>query len=286
MNSSKNNIWFWAFVLPALTFLILIIVLPFIMGLVYSVTDWNGVAAADGTKLSFVGLSHYKDILSDERFLRSFLFTSVFAVIAIVIINVLALGLALIVTQPLKYSNALRTIFFMPNLIGGLILGFIWQFIFISVFAQLGMPGWLSTTETGFWGIVILYTWQLSGYMMIIYIAYLQSISNEVIEATKIDGASPYQRFRYVIMPLIAPAFTVCMFMTLSNSFKLYDQNLSLTGGGPYHSTEMLAMNIYNTAFAENRMAYAQAKAVVFFVLVAFITLSQATYNKRKENNL
>ena len=178
----------------------------------------------------------------------------------------------------------------MPNLIGGLILGFIWQFVFISAFTAIGekvgikaLEGWLSTTKTGFWGLVILTAWQMSGYIMIIYIAHLESIPEDVLEAAKIDGATSFQRFRYIIFPLVAPAFTVSLFLTLSNSFKLYDQNLSLTGGAPYNSTQMVAMNIYNTAFVNNNMAFAQAKAVIFFIIIAIISLTQVYYNKKKE---
>ena len=178
----------------------------------------------------------------------------------------------------------------MPNLIGGLILGFIWQFIFINAFSAIGdvlnstgLKTWLSTPETGFWAMVIVMCWQMSGYVMVIYISYLQSVDDALLEASDLDGASAFQKFWHVKFPLIMPGFTVSLFMTLSNSFKLYDQNLSLTNGGPYKSTQMVAMNIYNTAFLENKMGYAQSKAVIFFLCVAIISLTQVYLTKRKE---
>lgn len=181
----------------------------------------------------------------------------------------------------------------MPNLIGGLILGFIWQFIFVNAFNSIGdllgiegLKGWLSTTETGFWGLVILTSWQWAGYIMIIYIAYLENIPTDLLEAAEIDGANSFQRFKNVIFPLVAPAFTVSMFLTVSHSFKIYDQNLSLTGGNPFNSTQMVAMEIYKTAFNENQMALAQSKGIVFLVIVAIVSLSQTYYNKKREVDL
>lgn len=279
---------FWLFITPVLLSLTLVVILPVVMGLFYSFTNWNGL---DFT--SFVGLSHYKRLFGDEQFLRSLWFTIKFSVASIILLNVIGLSLALLVTSKLKSRNILRTVFFMPNLIGGLILGFIWQFIFIRVFASIGeligvesLQVWLATPGTGFWGLVILTVWQMAGYIMIIYIAYLQGVPKELLESAEIDGATPFQKFRHVIFPLIAPAFTVTMFLTLSNSFKIYDQNLSLTGGGPYNSTQMVAMNIVDTAFSGNQMAYGQSKAIIFFLIVAVISLSQVYYNKKREVDL
>lgn len=279
---------FWLFITPVLLSLTLVVILPVVMGLFYSFTNWNGLNFT-----SFVGLSHYKRLLGDGQFLRSLWFTVKFSVASIILLNVIGLSLALLVTSKLKSRNILRTIFFMPNLIGGLILGFIWQFIFIRVFASIGeligvesLQVWLATPGTGFWGLVILTVWQMAGYIMIIYIAYLQGVPKELLESAEIDGATPFQKFRHVIFPLIAPAFTVTMFLTLSNSFKIYDQNLSLTGGGPYNSTQMVAMNIVDTAFSGNQMAYGQSKAIIFFLIVAVISLSQVYYNKKREVDL
>ncbi|WP_204954198.1 carbohydrate ABC transporter permease [Metabacillus crassostreae] len=280
-----KDLSYWLFLAPVLLALTLVIILPLLIGVYYSFTDWNGIKTG-----SFLGFENYIDAFKDEEFLNSLWFTTKFSVVSVFLTNIIGLGLALIVTTKIKSSKFLRTVFFMPNLIGGLILGFIWQFIFIKVFSGFGdmfgiesLKGWLSTTETGFWGLVILMSWQMSGYIMIIYIAYLEGLPSELLEASEIDGAGPFQRLRYIIFPLVAPAFTVSMFLTLSNSFKLYDQNLSLTAGGPYNSTQMVAMEIFKTAFGERDMAYAQAKAVVFFIIVAVIALTQVYINKKRE---
>ena len=225
----KNGLFFWLFLAPVVVALFMVVIVPLFYGIYYSFTNWDGINPAE-----FVGVKNYIALFSDPEFVNSLWFTTKFAVVSVILINVLGLGLALLVTQNLKGSNILRTIFFMPNLIGGLILGFIWQFVFIQGFEAIGnavgieaLKGWLSTTNTGFWGLVILTAWQMSGYIMIIYIAHLESIPEDLIEAAQIDGANVFQRFRHIVFPLVAPAFTVSMFLTLSNSFKLYDQNLS-----------------------------------------------------------
>nr|WP_314278141.1 sugar ABC transporter permease [uncultured Peptostreptococcus sp.] len=281
----KNGLFFWLFLAPVLIALVMVVIIPLLYGVYYSFTNWDGINTPQ-----FAGITNYMQLLGDESFRNALWFTTKFAVVSIVLINAIGLGLALLVTQKLKGSNLMRTVFFMPNLIGGLILGFIWQFVFIQGFDAIGqavgteaLQGWLSTTRTGFWGLVILTAWQMSGYIMIIYIAHLESIPEDLVEAAQIDGANVLQRFRHIIFPLVAPAFTVSMFLTLSNSFKLYDQNLSLTGGAPYNSTQMVAMNIYNTAFLENKMAYAQSKALIFFIIIAVISLTQVYYNKKRE---
>ncbi|UOQ46580.1 sugar ABC transporter permease [Gracilibacillus caseinilyticus] len=281
----NRDLSFWLFLTPVLLGLILVVIVPLIYGTIFSFTDWNGLSAT-----TFVGFEHYLNLLHDEEFIDAIVFTILFSGVSIILLNFLGLSLAILVTRQIKTNNMLRTIFFMPNLIGGLILGFIWQFIFISVFGDIGealqieaMQGWLSTTSTGFWGLVILTCWQMAGYIMIIYIAYLQNIPSELIEAAKIDGANSWQRFRNITFPLVAPAFTVSMFLTLSTSFKIYDQNLSLTNGGPFESTQMVAMEIVKTAFSANEMAYGQAKAVVFFIIVSIIALTQVYYNKKRE---
>lgn len=281
----KNGLFFWLFLAPVLIALIMVVVIPLLYGVYYSFTNWDGINTP-----VFAGITNYIQLLGDEGFRNALWFTTKFAVVSVILINAIGLGLALLVTQKLKGSNLMRTVFFMPNLIGGLILGFIWQFVFIQGFDAIGqavgtqaLQGWLSTTRTGFWGLVILTAWQMSGYIMIIYIAHLEGIPEDLVEAAQIDGANVFQRFRHIIFPLVAPAFTVSMFLTLSNSFKLYDQNLSLTGGAPYNSTQMVAMNIYNTAFLENKMAYAQSKALIFFIIIAVISLTQVYYNKKRE---
>ena len=281
----QKKTWFYMFSAPVVIALILVVILPFFYGIYYSFTEWNGVS-----KETFVGMSNYIKLMQDQEFWSAMWFTVKFSAVTIVLINAIGLGLALLVTNKFKGANLLRTIFFMPNLIGGLILGFIWQFIFINAFSALseifnspGLKTWLSTTETGFWAMVIVMCWQMSGYVMVIYISYLQGVDESLLEASDLDGASDFQKFWYVKFPLIMPGFTVSLFMTLSNAFKLYDQNLSLTNGGPYKSTQMISMNIYNTAFVENKMGYAQGKAVIFFLCVAIISLTQVYVTKRKE---
>lgn len=285
----RSKLMFWIFVGPILIAFLTVVVIPMIRGFYFSFTEWNGIS----NNVEMIGFENYKKALFDSEFRDSFIFTLKFSVVSVITINLMGFGLALLVTQGFKGSNIQRSIFFMPNLIGGLILGFVWQFIFIKAFDSIGnayniqfFQGWLSTTTTGFWGLVILMSWQMSGYMMIIYIAALQGIPASLIEASKIDGATGLQRLRHIIIPMVMPAFTVGIFLSLSNSFKLFDQNLALTNGGPYGSTEMLALNIYQTAFARNQLGYAQAKAVIFLLAVAAITLTQVYYTKSREVEL
>lgn len=283
----NTKFWFSVFVGPILIAFLLVVILPMFMGIYYSFTDWDGI----NNSPDIVGLSNYIEVLTnDPGFIDSFWFTVKFAIVSVITINLFGFLLALMVTRGLKHSNFLRSVFFMPNLIGGLILGFVWQFIFTKAFDAIGvalgidwLQGWLADPTTGFWGLVILMSWQMSGYMMIIYIAAIEGIPDSLMEAADIDGANTFQKIKNITLPLVAPAFTVGMFLSLSNSFKLYDQNLSLTGGGPYKSTEMLAMNIYNTAFKLNDFGLAQAKAVVFLIVVASFTLTQMYISKKRE---
>lgn len=282
----KRNLSFWYFVGPILFAYIVIQLIPLLVGIYYSFTNWNGI----NSSVKLIGLKNYISVFKDPGFGHAFLFTAKFTILTLIILNAIAFGLALLVTRESRISNVLRTIFFMPNLIGGLILGFIWQFIFTQVFASIGkllgiqwLQGWLSDGKTGLYGLVILTAWQMSGYLMIIYVASLQNIPPELVEAAQIDGANAWQRIKNIIIPLVRPAFTVSIFLTLSNSFKLYDQNLSLTAGGPSNSTEMLAMNIYNTAFSLNQMGLAQAKAVIFLLIVGAISLIQVYFSKKGE---
>lgn len=285
MNYNKKT--FCLFAGPIIIAFVMVLLIPLLIGVYYSFTDWNG--RMDQTP-DFIGLSNYITIIKDEGFRNAFIFTVKFTVVSVIVINIVGFGLALLVTKKLKISNFMRTIFFMPNLIGGLILGFIWQFIFMGVFQTIGeitgwtfFQGWLSNTNTGFWGLVIIMVWQMSGYLMIIYIAALQNIPKSLLEAADIDGANGWAKTRHIIFPMVAPAFTISMFLTLANSFKLFDQNLSLTNGGPGGSTEMLALNIYKTAYTFTNYGAAQAKAVVFFLLVASITMVQVYINKKRE---
>ncbi|CAH1224329.1 Melibiose/raffinose/stachyose import permease protein MelD [Paenibacillus auburnensis] len=276
------------FVGPAVLFFSVVMIIPFLMGMYYSFTDWNGVSG----NVSWVGIDNFKNIFTnDPDFWSSFWFTVRFTLLGVILTNVVGFFLAYLLTKPLKTRNMLRTIFFMPNVIGGLLLGFIWQFIFIKGFATLGdttgwsffnLP-WLGDATTGFWAIVIVFVWQSSGYLMVIYIASLSNVSKEVLEAADIDGASPFQVLRNIVVPLIMPAVTIGLFLAISWSFKMFDLNLSLTKGGPFKSTESVAMNIYNEAFLNNRYGLGTAKALLFFVIVAVITMIQVRVTKSKE---
>lgn len=285
-----NKSTFILFLLPVAVAFSAVVLIPMFLGIFYSFTDWNGI----GNSFHMVGLQNYITVLkSDTEFRNAFFFTLKFAIASVLVINILGFTLALLVQHASWLNSILRSIFFLPNLIGGILLGFTWQFIFTKAFDMLGnllhlpfLQGWLSTTATGFWGLVIVMSWQLSGYMMIIYIAALQNISDSVHEAADIDGVTPIQHLFKITLPLVSPAFTIGLFLSISNAFKLFDQNLSLTGGAPYKSTQMLTLNIYNTAFTMNNLALAQAKAVIFLILVAAITLTQLYFSKRKELEL
>lgn len=276
------------FVGPALLFFTLIVLVPFLMSFYYSLTDWNGVTA----RVVFTGLDNFKQIFAeDQGFRTSFWFTTRYTVAAVVLANAVGFALALMVSQPLKSRNVLRTVFFLPNVISGLLLGFIWSFIFVKGFAAVGewtgigffqLP-WLGTAATAFWGMVIVSVWQMSGYLMVIYIAALLNMPRELIEAAKIDGAGRLEMLRSIVIPLVMPAFTVCLFLAISWSFKVFDLNLSLTKGGPFGSTESVALNIYKEAFQNNRYGLGTAKSLVFFVIVAAVTTLQVFYTKRKE---
>ncbi|MGZ0085968.1 carbohydrate ABC transporter permease [Caldibacillus thermoamylovorans] len=284
----KNAGLFALFVGPALLAFTIVVIIPFLSGIYYAFTDWNGVTG----QIKWVGFDNFRYLFTeDKQFQKSFILTTKYTVVAIILTNVIGFGLALLTTQMLKTRNVLRTVFFMPNLIGGLLLGFIWQFIFVKGFASIGQltgislfeRAWLGDAKTAFWGIVIVSVWQGAGYIMMIYIAALQNIPQELIEAAKIDGANRWQVLRHITIPLVAPAVTVCLFITTASSFKIFDVNLSLTNGGPFKSTEMLALNIYTEAFVNNRYGIGEAKALIFFVVVAAITLVQVMYSKKKE---
>lgn len=279
---------FSLFVGPVFIAFTIVVLVPFFSGIYYSFTDWNGITG----EMKWVGFENFQYIFTeDKQFLQSFKLTTMYTVVAIILTNTIGFGLALLVTQKLKSSNLLRTVFFMPNLLGGLLLGFIWQFIFIRGFASIGeLTGfplfelaWLGDKNTAFWGIVIVSVWQGAGYIMLIYIAALQNIPKELMEAAKIDGANRFQILRSIKIPLVAPAVTICLFLTTASSFKIFDANLSLTNGGPFKSTEMLALNIYTEAFVNNRYGIGEAKALIFFIVVAAISILQVTITKKKE---
>ena len=270
--------YFPIFLLPTLIAFTIGFIVPFIMGIWLSFCEFTTV-----TDATFVGLSNYIKAFQDPVFLHSFWYTALFAVVSLVVINIIAFAIALALTQKLRGTNIFRTVFFMPNLIGGIVLGYIWQLIFNGLLAPFATA--LNLNEWyGFWGLIILVAWQQIGYMMIIYIAGLQSIPGDVMEAAAIDGASGPQRLFKVTIPMMMPSITICTFLTVVNGFKLFDQNLSLTAGEPSKMSEMLALNIYNTFYGRTGWeGVGQAKAVVFFILVVAIGLIQLKATRSKE---
>lgn len=270
--------YFAFFVVPTLAAFCIAFLIPFIMGIYLSFTKFTTVNDAE-----FVGLSNYIKVFSNSDFINALIFTVKFAVVSTITINVLAFTLAYFLTRKLKGTNVFRTIFFMPNLIGGIVLGYIWQIIINGVLSKFGV-NLTYNANYGFWGLVILMNWQLIGYMMIIYIAGIQNIPNDLVEAAKIDGASKLQILKNITIPLVMPSVTICLFLTLSNSFKLFDQNLALTDGAPSGATSMLALDIYKTFYGRNGWeGVGQAKAVIFFIIVAVIMLIQLNITRKKE---
>ena len=269
------------FVLPTLLAFTIGFIIPFFEGLYLSFCQFTTVKNA-----KWIGIGNYQKVFADKAFLHSFGFTVKYAVVAIIVINVIALGLALLLTRNIKGTNIFRTVFFMPNLIGGIVLGYIWQILINCVLSLVGQPLLALNSQAGYWGIIILTAWQQVGYMMIIYIAGLQNVPDDLIEAAQIDGATQWETFWKVKLPMIMSSITVCVFLTLTNSFKLFDQNLALTGGEPNHLTEMLALNIYQTFYARAGMQWkglGQAKAVLFCLLVVAISFAQLKATRSKE---
>lgn len=270
--------YFPLFALPTIIAFGIAFVIPFLLGIYLSFTEFTTVNDA-----KWVGLGNYIKAFSNQEFLNALGFTVKFTVLSVLTINVFAFILAMLLTRKIRGTNVFRTIFFMPNLIGGIVLGYIWQLIFNGILYKFGVT--LTSDATyGFWGLIVLMNWQLIGYMMIIYVAGIQNVPKDIIEAAKIDGASRSKILRNVTIPLVMPSITICLFLTLSNSFKLFDQNLALTAGAPSKQTSMLALDIYNTFYGKTGWeGVGQAKAVVFFVLVALIALIQLVITRRKE---
>ena len=280
--------WGWLFLGPVLVAFGIGFVWPFLQGIYLSFCRFRLIQDAQ-----FIGTDNYAAALADASFVRSFWHTAVFAVVSLLFINVLAFGVAYVLTRGIKGSNLFRTVFFMPNLIGGIVLGYIWSMIFDGILSRYG-TSILQDSLWGFWGLVILMCWQQIGYMMIIYIAGLQAVPEELLEAAKIDGARGGQTLFRIVIPNVMPAITICTFLSLTNGFKLFDQNLALTGGYPFiiqpdgsaiKETEMLALNIYQTFYSSGSAApgVAQAKAVIFFLLVAGLGLAQLTFTRNRE---
>ena len=280
--------WSWFFLLPMVSAFAIGFLWPFIQGIYLSFCEFRLI-----TNTKWVGLKNYINAFQDQNFLRSFGYTALFAIVSLVIINVLAFLVAYVLTLEIKGSNLFRTVFFMPNLIGGIVLGYIWNMIFDGILSQYG-TSIVQESSWGFWGLIILLCWQQIGYMMIIYIAGLQSVPGDMLEAAKIDGANGIQTLFRVIIPNVMPSITICTFLALTNGFKLFDQNLALTGGLPFiiqpdgsaiKTTEMVALNIYSTFYSQGAASpgYAQAKAVIFFIVVATLSILQLTFTRKKE---
>ena len=271
--------WWPIFVLPTLAAFIIGFLWPFIWGIYLSFCKFTTVQ-----DVTFVGFSNYQKILLDNTFSHAFWLTVAFAFISSILINVLAFAIALALTKGFKGTNAFRTVFFMPNLIGGIVLGYIWQTLLNGLLSKWGQPLLALSAKNGFIGMLILLCWQQIGYMMIIYIAGIQNIPGELIEAAQIDGANKGQLLKHVIIPMVMPSITICTFLTLTNSFKLFDQNLALTNGEPSNMSEMLALNIFNTFYGRTGWeGVGQAKAVIFFILVGAIAMIQNRLTRSKE---
>ena len=278
MNKTLKK-YFPLFALPTLLSFLIAFLIPFAMGLYLSFTNFTTV-----TNATWAGFDNYiKAFTADETFINSLWFTVKFTVVSVLSVNILAFFLALVLTRGIKGTNLFRTVFFMPNLIGGIVLGYIWNLIINGVLEHFGVDITFAA-KYGFWGLVVLMNWQMIGYMMVIYIAGLQNIPQDLNEAAQIDGAGPLQTLRYITIPMVMPSVTICTFLTLSNSFKLFDQNLALTAGAPARETEMLALNIYNTFYGRSGwLGVGQAKAVVFFIIVAVIAFIQLRLTHEKE---
>ena len=286
MPSVRATKKFFKFAAIPLSIFTVVLIVPFVNGFYYTFTDWDGFEAT-----KFVGISNYTKSFQDPTFWSTLRFTSLFVVVSLVAVNAVAFGLALIVTSKLRSRNILRTFFFVPNLIGGVVLGVIWQFIFNSALVSLAnkydwelfKESWLQDTNKAFWALIIVTVWQSSGYMMIVYITGLVSIENDVLEASQIDGASPLRTLLAIKIPLMAQAFTIALFLTLRGGFMAYDVNVALTGGGPFRTTELISMHIFQDAFGNGNFGTGQSKAVIMFLMVAIAALVQVTISKRYE---
>ncbi len=270
--------YFPIFALPTIAAFTLGFIVPFLMGIYLSFCEFTTV-----TDTTFVGLKNYIKIFGDPTFLHALWFTALFTVVSVLTINVFAFIIAMLLTKGIKGTNFFRTVFFMPNLIGGIVLGYIWQILLNGILANFGKTLTYSGAY-GFWGLVVLMNWQQIGYMMIIYIAGIQNVPGELIEAAKIDGATNWQVLKNVTIPMVMPSITICSFLTLTNSFKLFDQNLALTAGEPANSSQMVALNIFETFYTRTGWEGAgQAKAVIFFIIVAAIAMAQNRMTRSKE---
>lgn len=273
---------------PALAYFFIIKLTPFLLGIGYSLTDWNGISK----EIHFIGLENFKKIfVKDSQFWMSLWFTIKYSCVTVVISNLLGFTLAYFLSKEIPCRNLMRSGFYLPNVIGGIVLGFIWQFIFLNVFKSVGEATglgffkmmWLGTPATAFWGLAIVEIWKLSGYLMLIYIAGLTTLGKEYVEAARIDGANGRQVLKHVVLPLLMPSITQCLFLSILNTFKVYDVNLALTAGGPFRSSEAITMNVYQTAFFENQMGLGSAKALLLVVFIVIVTQIQVYFTSKSE---
>ena len=278
---------FCGFALPGMFCFFAVVILPFVYGVYLTLTDWNGVSSVK----NFVGAANFLSVLKDSQFWTSLLLTFKYVIFVVIIVNIMAFAIAYLLTRGIKGQNFFRAGFFTPNLIGGLVLGYIWQFVFSRVFVGIGEAtgwslfeaSWLSDPNLAFAALVLVSVWQLSGYMILIYVAGFMGLSQDVMEAASIDGATGWVKLKSIILPLMMSSITICLFLTLSRAFMVYDVNLSLSAGAPYGTTEMAAMHVYEKAFTSRQFGVGQAEALILFVIVAIISGIQVYLTKRQE---
>ncbi|MBO4376276.1 MAG: sugar ABC transporter permease [Lachnospiraceae bacterium] len=272
--------WYVLFTLPLMLVFMIVVVIPFIIGIGYSFFEWDGLAKHAAT---FVGFRNYTEVFKDTQFLNATVRTTIFTLISVITVNVFGIIFALVVTTKLRVRNVARTMLFMPYLIGGLILGYIWKSVFQEFFLSIDWGNWLTDPVKSIVAMIVVTTWQLAGYVMIVYITGIMAIPADVLEAAQVDGATYLQTLFRVKFPMLMPSFTICLFLSLSNCFKIYDVNISLTGVGPNYQSEMFSLNIYNEIFSLSNFGYGQAKAIIFFLIIAVITLIQVSITKKRE---
>lgn len=287
MESKNKGKDFCIFALPGMFCFFAVVIIPFLYGVYLTFTDWNDVAQDK----SFIGFTNFISVVQDKLFWSSLLLTFKYVIVVVILVNVIAFAIAYLLTRGIKGQNFFRAGFFTPNLIGGIVLGYIWQFVFSRVFVNIGEStgwnlfeiSWLSDPSKAFAALVMVSVWQLSGYMILIYVAGFMGLSEDVMEAASIDGATGWAKLKNIIMPLMMSSITICLFLTLSRAFMVYDVNLSLTSGGPYGTTEMAAMHVYEKAFTSRQFGVGQAEALILFIVVACISGLQVYLTKKQE---
>ena len=287
MKSKNKGKDFGIFALPGMFCFFAVVIIPFIYGVYLTFTDWDGVAEVK----NFIGLANFQKVIEDHEFWTSMLLTFKYVILVVLLVNIIAFAIAYLLTRGFKGQNFFRAGFFTPNLIGGIVLGYIWQFVFSRVFVNIGEStgwslfeaSWLSDPNKAFAAMVLVSVWQLSGYMILIYVAGFMGLSEDVMEAASIDGASGWLKMRKIVLPLMMSSITICLFLTLSRAFMVYDVNLSLTAGGPYGTTEMAAMHVYEKAFTSRQFGAGQAEALILFIVVACISGLQVYLTKKQE---